>query len=128
MRCNKPGRHNPAEISGPKRVSSLRKEPYMKIEHLGVEARMSKIVLRSGAVFLCGQVTKDYSAEIKEQTKTMLENVDSLLAEAGSDRDHIVSTTIYLRDMKDYGTVNEVRDAWLSKKVMPRHEHVSRHV
>lgn len=43
----------------------------------------------------------------------MLEKVDELLLEAGSDREHILSATVYIRDMKDFATMNEVWDVWV---------------
>jgi enamine deaminase RidA (YjgF/YER057c/UK114 family) len=85
----------------------------MTIERSGVGPRMSEIVLHNGTVYLCGQVATDNSTGIKEQTRSMLENVASLLARAGSGRDRILSATIYLLDMKDYAAMNEVWDAWL---------------
>ena len=85
----------------------------MTIERNGVGPRMSEIVLHNGTVYLCGQVATDNSTGIKEQTRSMLENVASLLAKAGSGRDRILSATIYLLDMKDYAAMNEVWDAWL---------------
>jgi enamine deaminase RidA (YjgF/YER057c/UK114 family) len=85
----------------------------MTIERNGVGPRMSEIVLHKGTVYLCGQVATDNSTGIKEQTRSMLENVASLLARAGSGRDRILSATIYLLDMKDYAAMNEVWDAWL---------------
>lgn len=85
----------------------------MTIERNGVGPRMSEIVLHKGTVYLCGQVATDNSTGIKEQTRSMLENVASLLARAGSGRGRILSATIYLLDMKDYAAMNEVWDAWL---------------
>ncbi len=49
----------------------------MTITRLGTERRrMSKIVIHNDTIYLCGQVAKDSDADIKEQTRTMLEKVD----------------------------------------------------
>lgn len=86
----------------------------MSITRLGTERRrMSKIVIHNNTVYLCGQVAKDADADISEQTKTMLEKVDALLLEAGSDRKHILSATVYIKDMKDFAAMNEVWDNWV---------------
>ncbi len=86
----------------------------MEITRLGTERRrMSKIVIHNNTAYLCGQVAKDANADIKEQTRTMLDKVDQLLKEAGSDRQHILSATIYLKDMQDFADMNEVWDAWV---------------
>ncbi|MDJ0832095.1 MAG: RidA family protein [Gammaproteobacteria bacterium] len=86
----------------------------MSITRLGTERRrMSKIVIHNDTVYLCGQVAADASADIQEQTRTMLARVDTLLEQAGSDREHILSATVYLRDMKDFAQMNEVWDNWV---------------
>ncbi|WP_271271443.1 RidA family protein [Aliamphritea hakodatensis] len=85
----------------------------MTIERLETQQRMSRIVKHNGTVYLCGQVAADASADIKEQTQTMLDKVDALLEQAGSDRENMLSATIYVRDMKDFAAMNEVWDAWV---------------
>jgi enamine deaminase RidA (YjgF/YER057c/UK114 family) len=92
----------------------------MCITRLGSERRrMSKIVIHNNTVYLCGQVAKDADAGIKQQTVTMLEKVDDLLIQAGSDREHILSATIYIKDMKYFAEMNEVWDAWLIEGFSP---------
>ncbi|MEA3303785.1 MAG: RidA family protein [Pseudomonadota bacterium] len=86
----------------------------MSITRLGTERRrMSKIVIHNDTIYLCGQVAKDSDANIKEQTRTMLEKVDDLLKQAGSDRKHILSATIYIKEMTYFAEMNEVWDAWV---------------
>ena len=86
----------------------------MTITRLDTERRrMSKIVIHNDTVYLCGQVAKDSDDDIKEQPRTMLEKVDNLLKRAGSDREHILSATIYIKDMKYFAEMNEVWDAWV---------------
>lgn len=91
----------------------------MSIERQETGQRMSRIVIHNDTVYLCGQVAKDASAGIKEQTATMLEKVDALLEQAGSDRKHILSATVYVRDMKDFADMNEVWDNWVPEGYAP---------
>jgi enamine deaminase RidA (YjgF/YER057c/UK114 family) len=92
----------------------------MSITRLGTERRrMSKIVIHNNTVYLCGQVAKDADAGIKQQTETMLEKVDDLLQQAGSDRKHILSATVYIKDMKYFAQMNEVWDAWVIQGFSP---------
>ena len=49
----------------------------------------------------------------------MLEKVDELLLQAGSDREHMLSATVYVRDMKDFATMNDVWDAWVPEGHAP---------
>lgn len=79
--------------------------------------RMSKIVQYGGTIYLCGQTAKDSDAatgDIAAQTKAVLEKIDGLLAQAGSDRSRLLSVTIFLRDMKDFAGMNEVWEAWIA--------------
>ncbi|WP_299201167.1 RidA family protein [uncultured Amphritea sp.] len=91
----------------------------MSIERQEIGQRMSRIVIHNDTVYLCGQVAKDAAAGIKEQTATMLEKVDQLLQQAGSDRQHILSATLYIRDMKDFAEMNEVWDSWVPEGYAP---------
>ncbi|MFT5593461.1 MAG: enamine deaminase RidA (YjgF/YER057c/UK114 family) [Oceanicoccus sp.] len=85
----------------------------MSIERLETGQRMSRIVKHNGTVYLCGQVAADASKDIIEQTQTMLDKVEALLEQAGSGKEHMLSATIYIRDMKDFAPMNTVWDAWL---------------
>lgn len=101
----------------------------MTITRLGTERRrMSKITIHNGTVYLCGQVAKDADAGIKEQTRTMLEKVDDLLQQAGSDRKHILSATLYIKDMKYFAEMNEVWDEWVIEGYSPARACVQAHL
>lgn len=92
----------------------------MSITRIGTDRRrMSKIVIHNDTVYLCGQVAKDSDAGIKEQTQTMLDKVDDLLLQAGSDRKNILSATIYVKDMKYFAEMNEIWDAWVIEGYSP---------
>lgn len=83
------------------------------IQRLETKTRMSRIVKHNGTIYLCGQVCADAEQGITEQTQTMLDKVDALLIQAGSDREHILSATIYLKTMSDFQAMNAVWDAWV---------------
>jgi enamine deaminase RidA (YjgF/YER057c/UK114 family) len=92
------------------------------IERQHTNARMSKIVKYGGLVYLCGQTANGSAsaeADITAQTHEVLSRIDALLAEAGSQRDRILSTTIYLRDIADFGAMNAVWDAWIPAGTAP---------
>jgi len=96
----------------------------MTIERRNVGPRLSDLViyapLPSGRlVFLAGQVGEDRDADITGQTRSVLDQIDRLLAEAGSDKRHILSATVYLADMKDYAAMNAVWDAWVPQGDTP---------
>ncbi|MFT7109890.1 MAG: enamine deaminase RidA (YjgF/YER057c/UK114 family) [Psychrobacter glaciei] len=89
------------------------------IERQETKARMSRIVKHNGVIYLCGQVCKDATQGITEQTSSMLEKVDLLLTQAGSDREHILSATIYVKDMSYFAGMNTVWDAWVPEGHAP---------
>ncbi|GEA12591.1 RidA family protein [Alteromonas sp. KUL49] len=91
----------------------------MSIERIETKQRMSRIVKHNGVIYLCGQVCADATKGITEQTQTMLDKVDALLAQAGSDREHILSATIYLKDMQYFAEMNEVWDNWVPEGHAP---------
>ncbi|MCG7496567.1 RidA family protein [Vibrio sp. Of7-15] len=89
------------------------------IERLETGQRMSRIVKHNGTIYLCGQVCADATQGIKEQTQTMLDKVEALLEQAGSDKEHMLSATIYIKDMKDFVEMNEVWDNWVPQGHAP---------
>jgi len=91
-------------------------EPINRIE---TAVRMSKAVIHNQVIYLCGQVTDNSDEPIGAQTQNMLAKVDSLLETAGSDREHILSATLYLRDMNDFAGMNEVWDQWMPEGHSP---------
>ena len=91
----------------------------MTIERLETKPPMSRIVKHNGTIYLCGQVCADATKDITEQTQTMLDKVDDLLIQAGSDRKHMLSATIYLKTMDDFAQMNAVWDAWVPEGFAP---------
>ncbi len=89
------------------------------IERQETKTRMSRIVKHNGTIYLCGQVCADATKDITEQTQTMLDKVDVLLEQAGSDREHMLSATIYIKDMKYFQQMNAVWDAWVPEGHAP---------
>ncbi len=89
------------------------------IERIETKQRMSRIVKHNGTIYLCGQVCEDAQQGIEKQTQTMLKKVDMLLEQAGTDRKHILSATIFLKDMKDFQAMNAVWDAWVPEGYAP---------
>jgi len=91
----------------------------MEIKRYETKQRMSRAVVHNNTVYLCGQVAKDSTKGIKEQTETMLEKVVELLDNVGSHKDKILSATIYLKDMKLFDEMNSVWDNWVTPGLAP---------
>jgi len=87
----------------------------MTVERRHVGKRLSELVIHrpSGLCWLAGVVAEDPKADLAGQTRSVLAQIDRLLAEAGSDKVKIVSATIYLPTMSDFAAMNAVWEAWV---------------
>ena len=80
----------------------------------------SQAIRAGDFVFLSGQIPLDpatgalVSGDIAAQTTRVLENLKAVLAAAGADFSQVVRTTIFLMDMGDFQTVNEVYGKYMS--------------
>ncbi len=75
--------------------------------------RMSRVVEHDNTLYLCGQTHNDPESGIKLQTIEVLEKIERLLGEYGSDKSHILSVTIYLKDICMFDEMNEIWDKWM---------------
>ena len=76
--------------------------------------RLSEMTINNGTVYLAGQVAHDASQDIRGQTAQVLAAIDKLLAEAGSDRAHILMCQIFIRDLADFAAMNEIWEDWIA--------------
>lgn len=73
----------------------------------------SQAVKANGFVFVSGQIALDprtgqmVGDDIKTQTRRALDNVAAILQAAGSSMDRVVKCTVFLKDMNDFGPMNE---------------------
>jgi 2-iminobutanoate/2-iminopropanoate deaminase len=71
-------------------------------------------VKAGGFLFIAGQVGVDptngklKSSSIKEQTEQALANMTTVLEAAGSSMEHVVKTTVFISDFKDFQEMNKV--------------------
>ena len=91
----------------------------MSIQRFHVGPRLSDMAVHNGTIYLAGQVADDTSQDMAGQTKQILATIDKLLAEAGSDKTRILSTTIYVTDMAEFPAMNEAWDAWVVPGATP---------
>lgn len=84
----------------------------MSITRLHSGPRMSQAVVHNGIVYLAGQIGAP-GEDATAQTRAVLASIDSLLAEAGTDRSRLLTATIWLADMADFAAMNAVWEEWL---------------
>ncbi|MBV6274371.1 RidA family protein [Alcaligenaceae bacterium CGII-47] len=90
----------------------------MTIQRIEPNARMSEAVVHGGTVYLTGQVGRPEDG-IQDQVRTVLAEIDRLLAKAGSNKSRILQATIWLADMADFGEMNKVWEAWVDPQSPP---------
>ena len=91
----------------------------MSITRSHTNARMSQLVIHDDTVYLAGQVASDATANVTVQTQQVLDKIDSLLVEAGSDKARILSAQIWLANIGHFSAMNEVWDAWVAEGNAP---------
>jgi enamine deaminase RidA (YjgF/YER057c/UK114 family) len=79
---------------------------------------MSQAVINNGIVYLAGQVAKE-GEDVATQTKSVLSEIDRLLALAGTDKSRLLTATIWLADIGEFANMNKVWDAWVDPQNTP---------
>lgn len=74
----------------------------------------SQAIKANGLLFLSGQVALDpqtgefVGSDVRQQTERVFENIKGVLEAAGANLNHVVKTTVFLKDMNDFAAMNEV--------------------
>lgn len=86
----------------------------MTIQRQHIGPRMSLIAVQGGTAYLAGIVAdKRSGTSVGDQTREVLEKIDGLLADAGTDKGRIFKATIWLRDIAAFDEMNAVWDKWV---------------
>ena len=82
----------------------------------------SQAVRRGSLLFCSGQIPLDpksgeiVSGDIATQTRRVLDNIAAVLRAEGLTFDNVVKTTIFLTDLRDFQTVNEVYSSYFKQE------------
>jgi 2-iminobutanoate/2-iminopropanoate deaminase len=74
----------------------------------------SQAIKSNGFLFLSGQVALDpqsgelVGTDVRQQTERVFENLKAVLEAGGTSFNHVVKTTVFLKDMNDFAAMNEV--------------------
>jgi enamine deaminase RidA (YjgF/YER057c/UK114 family) len=83
------------------------------IERFHGGPRMCEMTVYNGVAYLAGQVSAQVDPSAQVQTAEVLGMIDTLLAEAGTDKTRILMTQIFLADIADFPAMNAAWDAWV---------------
>ncbi|HKR07977.1 MAG TPA: RidA family protein [Gemmatimonadaceae bacterium] len=79
----------------------------------------SQGIIANGFLYTAGQIPLDPASGkmveggIVEQTNRVMENIQEVLTAAGVSWKEVVKTTVYLNDLSNFPTVNDVYGKWL---------------
>lgn len=85
----------------------------------------SQAIVAGNTVYVSGQLglipeTGEFAGDtVEAQAIQVFKNIQGILEAAGSDMDHIVKTTCFIKNMEDFGTVNQVYAQFLSEGSYP---------
>lgn len=91
-----------------------------EITRIAANPRMSGAVVYNGIVHLSGQVAIDNrGGSVDDQVREVLDRIDALLAEAGTDRSALLTANLYLADIASLADVNKAWDLWIAPGCAP---------
>lgn len=87
--------------------------PYSQAIRISTES--SKLVYTSGQLAIDPVKGEFTGGDIKEQTRRSIENLSSILKEAGSELKKVIKTTVFIKDMNDFTAMNEVYNEYFGE-------------
>ena len=81
----------------------------------------SQAIEANGLIFTSGMIPIDpatntlVEGDVKVQAKQVIHNLIALLEESGSDAEHVVKTVVFIKNMDDFASVNEVYASFFQK-------------
>ncbi|MGB3836415.1 RidA family protein [Castellaniella sp.] len=90
------------------------------IQRIDSTERLSRIVIHNGVAYIAGVTGSNPEADIKEQTRDALAKIDGYLAQAGTNKSHLLTAQIWLRDIdRDFAGMNAVWAEWVDPQGVP---------
>jgi len=82
-------------------------------------ARLSRVVTHGNTIYVAG-VTSSTPGDIVTQTRDVLSKIEAYLEGAGSDKRHLLSVQIWLKDIEaDFAGMNSVWAEWAPADALP---------
>jgi len=90
----------------------------------------NQAVFAGNTLYISGQIAINpatgtlITGSVEEETKQAMENLKAILSAAGLSFEHVVKTTIFLKNMNDFAKVNAVYGSYLNETTAPARETV----
>lgn len=85
----------------------------------------SQAVIVGDIIYCSGQIPVDpktnalVEANIETQTKQVFENIRNILTTAGSDFEKVIKTNVFLKDINDFATMNQIYATYFTEGNYP---------
>lgn len=86
----------------------------------------SQAVMVGETLYVSGQIALDPASgvlltdDVRTETRRVMDNIRAILNEANMSFNDVVKTTIFIRDMNNFATVNEVYGSYFQEKYPAR--------
>jgi len=90
----------------------------------------NQAVLVKDTLYISGQIPIDpttgnlVEGDIKKETKQSMENLRAILEEAGMTFEHVIKSSIFIKDMNQFAQINEVYGTYFDAETAPARETV----
>jgi 2-iminobutanoate/2-iminopropanoate deaminase len=90
----------------------------------------NQAVLIKDTLYISGQIPIDPSTgklvegDIQKETKQSMENLKAILEEADMSFEHVIKTSIFIKDMNQFAQINEVYGTYFNADTAPARETV----
>jgi 2-iminobutanoate/2-iminopropanoate deaminase len=90
----------------------------------------NQAVLTNGMLFISGQIAFNPENgelvldDIKKETKQVMENLKAILSQAEMSFENVVKTSIFILDMNDFASINEIYGSYFNDAIAPARETV----
>ena len=78
-----------------------------------------KMLFAAGQICLDTQTGELVGATVAEQTEKVLQNLTAVVQAAGAELSDVVKTSVFLKDMNDFGAMNEVYAKYFGDEAAP---------
>lgn len=76
--------------------------------------KVGNLIFTSGQIPLVPDTGELISQDVESQTKQALENLKNVLEAGGSDLEHVIKTTVYIQNMKDFNQINNIYSTYFT--------------
>jgi 2-iminobutanoate/2-iminopropanoate deaminase len=102
--------------SGPTKEAVSTKEAPDAIGPYSQGVKVGNLLFLAGQAAIDPNTNQMISGSIEEQTKQVLENLNAVLRASGMSMENVVNTTVYLKDLNDFGKMNAVYGTYFKDK------------